>query len=143
MSSSWALIEDDDELLFVRRAFDVGRGGQWCPPGGTIWERERPDVACIRETYEETGLRTTVESRLAVFEDAHYFLCSLNAGRDALSLHPDECIGAAWIDPASLLELGTIMDLRRILPLLELAGLEAPPTPEDLETAVPERTFVH
>lgn len=141
MSSAWALIEDRGELLFVRRAFGVGRGGQWCPPGGTIWDNERPEVACIREAYEETGLRVTIQKPLAVFESAHYFLCSLNSPRDDLSLSDDECIDAVWTVPSELLDVGTIMDLRRILPILDLAGFDAPDFPDGLPTAVPEKVF--
>lgn len=141
MSSSWALVEDDGELLFVRRAHDLGRGGQWCPPGGTIWDEEWPDTACAREVFEETGLRVTVLEPIAVFESAHYFLCSLNEPRSSLSLHPEECIDAEWVDPEALLDLGTIMDLRRIIPVLELAGFEPPSPPGDLSPSVPNKVF--
>lgn len=141
MSSAWALIEDRQQVLFVRRAFGVGRGGQWCPPGGTIWHNERPEVACVREAYEETGLRVTIERKLAVFDSAHYFLCSLNSPRDDLRLRSDECIDAVWTEPIELLSVGTIMDLRRILPILELAGFECPDVPDGLPTAIPEKVF--
>jgi len=141
MSSAWALIEDREEVLFVRRAYDLGRGGQWCPPGGTIWEREWPEVACARETYEETSLRVTVEKPVAVFDSAHYFLCSLNGPRDEMSLHEQECIDAEWVDPEVLLEVGTVMDLRRIIPVLDLAGFSAPSPPDELRLAVPNKVF--
>lgn len=141
MSSSWALIDDGGELLFVRRAFGVGRGGQWCPPGGTMWDSERPEVACVRETYEETSLRVTIERPLAVFESAHYFLCSLNSERDELCLSEEECIDHVWIPPDDLLDVGTIMDLRRILPILEIAGFDAPPVPRELSTAIPKKVY--
>ncbi len=141
MSSAWALVEDDEELLFVRRSLDVGRGGQWCPPGGTIWEQEWPEVACVREVYEEAGLRVTVEQPVAIFESAHYFVCSLNSPREALHLNPDECIDAEWVAPESLLELGTVMDLSRIIPVLDLAGYRTPSIPEHLSLSVPERVF--
>ncbi len=124
-------------MLLVRRAFDLGRGGQWCPPGGTIWDEERPAVACAREVYEETGLRVTVEGRVAVFETAHYFRCSLTSTREKLTLNPDECIDAAWVDPEQMLELGTIMDLRRLIPVLDLADLRPPAPPSGLSLAVP------
>ena len=106
-----------------------------------MWENERPAVACVREAYEETGLRVTVERKLAVFESAHYFLCSLNSPRDDLRLRPAECIDHAWVTPKNLLDIGTIMDLRRILPILELAGFECPDVPDGLPTAIPEKVF--
>ena len=141
MSSAWALIEDQGEVLFVRRAFGVGRGGQWCPPGGTMWQDEWPEVACVREAYEETGLRVTVERPLAVFATAHFFLCSLNNSREDLRLRSEECIDHQWVEPRNLLSIGTIMDLRRILPTLELAGFQLPPVPDNLVTAVPKKVF--
>ena len=141
MSSAWALIEDRGEILFVRRAFGVGRGGQWCPPGGTMWNDEWPEVACVREAFEETGLRVTVERPVAVFETAHFFLCSLNNSRDDLRLRNQECIDAEWVAPRKLLTIGTIMDLRRILPTLELAGFDIPSVPDGLVTAVPKKVF--
>lgn len=141
MSSAWALIEDEGEILLVRRALMVGRGGQWCPPGGTIWKNEWAEVACVREAYEETGLRVTIERPVAVFESAHYFLCRLNRPRSALNLRRRECIDARWISPTALLSVGTIMDLRRIIPLLELCGLPTPVVPSGLVPAVPNKLF--
>jgi ADP-ribose pyrophosphatase YjhB (NUDIX family) len=141
MSSAWALIEDDGEVLFVRRALDLGRGGQWCPPGGTIWEQEWPEVACVREVYEETGLRVTVREPIAVFESAHFFLCTLNEPRESMSLRVEECIDAQWTPSTSILDLGTVMDLRRIIPVLDLAGFSPPTVPDGLSTAVPHKVF--
>ena len=86
-------------------------------------------------------MRVTVEGPVAVFESAHYFRCSLNSGRDDLSLREDECIDAEWVCPTTILELGTVMDLRRIIPVLELAGLEPPDTPDGLSLAVPKKVF--
>lgn len=141
MSSAWALIEDQNQILFIRRAFGVGRGGQWCPPGGTMWHNEWPEVACVRETFEETGLRVTVDRPLAVFESAHYFLCRLNGPREEICLREQECIDYEWISPDALLNIGTIMDLRRIIPILELGGFDGPKTPNGLVTAIPKKVF--
>lgn len=141
MSSSWALIEDQGELLFIRRAFCVGRGGQWCPPGGTIWRNEWPEVACVREAFEETGLRVTISRPLAVFESAHYFLCRLNGPRHQITLRPQECIDFEWVSPRDLLRIGTIMDLRRIVPILELGGFPVPEVPHGLVPAIPEKIY--
>ena len=141
MSSAWALIEHHGEILMIRRALDRGRGGQWCLPGGTIWRNERPDVACVREAYEETSLRVTVVRPLAVFRGAHYFMCRLNTDTQPLRLRREEAIASSWISPQALLSLGTIMDLRRLVPLLELAGLAQPALPHPLEFAVPELRY--
>ncbi|MEZ4458171.1 MAG: hypothetical protein R3E66_00300 [bacterium] len=40
--------------------------------------------------------------------------------------------------PRDLLTLGTVMDLRRVLPMLELAGLKGPPVPGSLMVATPD-----
>ncbi len=141
MSSAWAIIEDAGEVLFVRRSFEVGRGGQWCPPGGTIWKNEWPEVACVREAFEETGLRVSVRRELASFDSAHYFLCRLNSERCRLRLRERECINSRWIKPQEILDLGTVMDLRRIIPVLELADLSPPSLPRGLEPALPSQQF--
>ena len=141
MASAWALIEDKGQLLFIRRALDLGRGGQWCPPGGTIWKREWPEVAAVREAFEETGLRVTLERPIAKFEQAWYFVCKLNCERDRMRLRERECIDARWVAPNEILTLGTVMDLRRIIPLLELSGFRPPNMPQGLDPAVPEQLF--
>ena len=143
MSSAWAIIEHQKKLLFVRRSYEVGRGGQWCPPGGTIWKNEWPEVACVREAYEETGLRVSVVRELAVFESAHYILCSLNdpGTMQDVTLPTRECIDWQWIEPPDLLSLGTVMDLRRIIPVIQMAGLKPPRTPHGLELAIPDMAY--
>lgn len=141
MASAWALIEDEGNLLFIRRSLQVGRGGQWCPPGGTIWKNEWPEVAAVREAFEETGLRVTVRRPIAKFDSAWYFLCSLNSGSRRVELRARECIDARWIKPKQILGLGTVMDLRRMIPLLEISGFRAPTMPGGLEPAVPEQLF--
>lgn len=142
MGSAWALIEDNHEILMVRRSFSVGRGGQWCPPGGTMWRDEWPEVACVRETYEETGLRVSVVRPIANFEGAHFVLCTLNSERARLRLREDECIDARWLNTRDILSLGTVMDLRRMIPVLQLAGFEPPKIPEGLIPSVPTEQFV-
>lgn len=137
MSSAWAIIEDKGEILLIRRSFDVGRPGQWCPPGGTMWRSERPDVACVREAFEETHLRVSVQKGLAEFDGAHFFLCKLQSERSDLALRPRECIDSKWIDPQKILTVGTVMDLRRLIPVLELAGLDLPKLPNGLTLADP------
>lgn len=137
MSSAWAIIENEGEILVVRRSFDVGRPGQWCPPGGTMWRGERPDVAAVREAFEETGLRVAILEGLAEFDGAHFFLCRLVSSRESLKLRPRECIDSRWITPSELLSVGTVMDLRKVAPVLAIAGLKIPNLPTNLNLASP------
>lgn len=108
-----------------------------------MWRNEWPTVACVREAYEETALRVSVVRELARFDSAHYILCSLaeTQSADDVAIRERECIDFSWIDPVELLSLGTIMDLRRIIPVLELAGLRTPKKPGGLDLATPDRTY--
>ena len=141
MSSAWALIEYEGDILMIRRALERGRGGQWCLPGGTMWKNEPPDVACVREAFEETGLRVSIERPLAVFRDAHYFLCRLNDDEPKVNLRIQEAIDHMWICPSRILSLGTILDLRRLIPILEHTGLTPPSLPRGLQVAIPESLY--
>lgn len=144
MSSAWALIESEDHILLIRRALDRGRGGQWCLPGGTVWKNEQPAVACVREAYEETALRITIDHPIAVFDGAHYFRCTLNQNNAPIPpprLSTRECIDSCWCSPSDILSLGTVMDLRRLIPLLDLCGLVPPTVNHEMDLAVPEQVF--
>ena len=94
-------------------------------------------MACVREAFEETGLRVTIERPIATFDDAHYFLCRLNSTSPSVNLRVQECIDSNWITPLELLKLGTIMDLRRMFPLLDHCGLRIPHLPRGLRPAIP------
>jgi 8-oxo-dGTP pyrophosphatase MutT (NUDIX family) len=47
-----------DHILLVHHK----RIGAWLPPGGHIEAGEYPHEACVREVFEETGLKVTVSS---------------------------------------------------------------------------------
>jgi ADP-ribose pyrophosphatase YjhB (NUDIX family) len=49
------MVEDEGQVLLVRRAINPGRG-QWCLPSGFVEWDESPQAAGIRECAEETGL---------------------------------------------------------------------------------------
>lgn len=107
-----------------------------------MWRDEWPEVGCVRETYEETGLRVSVVRPIAKFDGAHFVHCTLNSDRSKLRLRPEECIDARWVKPEDILELGTVMDLRRIIPVLRLAGFKTPRLPPGLVPSVPTEQFV-
>ena len=60
-----ALIEQDDQILLVRRVNDPQRG-LWTLPAGFVDAAEDPERAIERECLEETGLRVRVKGLLDV-----------------------------------------------------------------------------
>jgi 8-oxo-dGTP diphosphatase len=57
---AWAIIEQQQKILMVKRSARTSRPGQWCFPGGGIKSTESPEQACIRECREEVGLDVEV-----------------------------------------------------------------------------------
>jgi 8-oxo-dGTP diphosphatase len=55
-----------DEILFVKRGIEPGKG-EWSLPAGFLEYEEEPDQAAARELEEETGLRVE-PSDLEIFE---------------------------------------------------------------------------
>lgn len=53
------LVEQDGQVLLVRRKINPKRG-DWCLPAGYVEYDEGPVAAAIRETREETGLQVRV-----------------------------------------------------------------------------------
>lgn len=59
-------IEQDDQVLLIKRAGDPGKG-KWALPAGFVDHDEDPEAAAIRETLEETNLYVELDKLLAVF----------------------------------------------------------------------------
>jgi 8-oxo-dGTP pyrophosphatase MutT (NUDIX family) len=53
-----AIVIESDQILLVYHK----RIGAWVPPGGHIEEGEYPHEACVREVFEETGIKVEVAS---------------------------------------------------------------------------------
>jgi ADP-ribose pyrophosphatase YjhB (NUDIX family) len=62
-----AVIFDEarEKALLTRRADN----GRWCVPGGGLEAGESVEEACIREVWEETGLRVRVKRLIGVYSD--------------------------------------------------------------------------
>jgi len=54
-----------EKALLTRRADN----GRWCVPGGGLEAGESVEEACIREVWEETGLRVRVTRLIGVYSD--------------------------------------------------------------------------
>ena len=56
-NAAGVLIQYRDKFLLCKRGyFGTALDGFWAPPAGAIDEGERPQVAAIRELYEEAGI---------------------------------------------------------------------------------------
>jgi len=51
-----ALVIKDNKVLLIKRGVEPGKG-QWALPSGFLEEDETPEEGCIRELFEETGLK--------------------------------------------------------------------------------------
>ncbi|MCP4175246.1 MAG: NUDIX domain-containing protein [Fuerstiella sp.] len=85
-----AVVFDDqkDNVLFVKRR-DVPI---WVLPGGGIDPGESPDVAAVREVFEESGLEVRVVRKVAVYtptgkltSETHLFECCVVGGQTCTS----------------------------------------------------------
>lgn len=59
------VFNDKDEVLLAKRTDN----GLWCIPGGHVDLGETLAQACLREFYEETGLRAEVVRLMGIYSD--------------------------------------------------------------------------
>lgn len=122
--ASWAIIENASYILLIQRSRKTARADQWCFPGGGIQKNETPLQACIREAFEETQLSIKVVDTVAKVRDDYYFLCKLEDPLQSVTLKPNECRNYVWINPIYLTDIGIIMNLKVIVPLLRSMGYD-------------------
>ncbi|MEX1019679.1 MAG: NUDIX domain-containing protein [Litorilinea sp.] len=58
------------QVLLTRRTDN----GRWCLPGGAMDVGESVEEACVREVWEETGLRVAVARLIGVYSTPHRLL---------------------------------------------------------------------
>lgn len=59
-----------ERILLTRRTDN----GQWCLPGGAMDAGESLEEACIREVWEETGLRVKVKRNMGIHCGSEFLL---------------------------------------------------------------------
>lgn len=68
---SGALLDEKREKILLTRRTD---NGLWCLPGGGIDPGESAAEACVRELYEETGLRVAVTRLVGVYSSPDWLV---------------------------------------------------------------------
>ncbi len=67
LPSSAALVRDEKgKVLLVKRGHEPGKG-KWALPSGFIEINETPEMACLRELKEETGLKGKIVRLVGVY----------------------------------------------------------------------------
>ena len=64
VGASSIIFDESREKILLTKRTDNGR---WCLPGGGMDPGESVEEACIREAYEETGLRVKVTRLVGVY----------------------------------------------------------------------------
>jgi 8-oxo-dGTP pyrophosphatase MutT (NUDIX family) len=65
---SATLFDPSGTKVFLTRRTD---NGEWCLPGGMMESGESVEEACIREVFEETGLRVRPTRLIGVYSSPH------------------------------------------------------------------------
>ncbi|MGI5466589.1 NUDIX hydrolase [Streptomyces sp. CA-132043] len=101
-----AVVVRDDRVLLIRRRNPEG-SLVWQFPAGQIESGETPESAAVRETLEETGLRSQVIRLLGrrfhpeTGRLLSYVACSAVAG-EAHVAAPEELAAVAWVAHADI-----------------------------------------
>jgi len=65
------VVQDGEEVLLVKRAFNPFRG-KWMLPAGFVDAGEDPEVAAVREVREETSLKVKIDELFMVLSGQEY-----------------------------------------------------------------------
>lgn len=121
--------------LLLGRRIGVSGGGLWQTPGGKPDPGESLAEACVRETYEETGLRIGTPIELARQRDDFpeigmryetvFFGVRCEAGTPR-NVEPDKCEGWSWHELDALPEDRFAIDEATIAAIRAFAAANAP-----------------
>jgi ADP-ribose pyrophosphatase YjhB (NUDIX family) len=60
--------ERNGKILLIKRGMEPMKG-LWTLPGGFMEAAETPEAGCLRELFEETGMRGTIKNLIGVFHE--------------------------------------------------------------------------
>lgn len=81
------LIQQNGAVLLARRIFNPNKG-DWTLPAGFVDARENPEVAAIREAFEETGLEVKITRLREIISGREHV-----RGADIVIVYEAEVIG--------------------------------------------------
>ena len=113
-------LEYDGEILLLQRQDYKPEGGTWGVPAGKINEGETPNLAILREIFQEVGLNVS-EEEMSYFQrvfvrypnyDFIYHIYHLQLrNKPVVKINPEEHKAFKWVSPANALEINLILDL--------------------------------
>jgi len=113
-----------DELLLIRRADGVAKGGYWCFPGGHVEPGETPRRAVCRELAEELGIEVAPTRRLGSVRvlDSRHILAVWQVEQigGILCPAPHEIAEMRWLNPAGIRGIQPSLPSNQLV--LELLG---------------------
>jgi 8-oxo-dGTP diphosphatase len=109
------IFDRSGRLLLVRRRNEPS-SGLWCEPSGRVEDGETAAQACVREAWEETGLKVRVIEPVGAVVVGGYliedFRCEVVAGTATAGSDADDL---RWVSRAELVALPLVDDLEEIL----------------------------
>jgi 8-oxo-dGTP diphosphatase len=116
------ILAKDGKIILVKRKFEPF-AGFYAIPGGFVECGETAEAACVREAWEETGLRVKIIRLLGVYSDPKrdprfhtasvVYLCSPAGGR--LKESTDETEGVKAFAKSGIRKMTLAFDHRKIL----------------------------
>ena len=113
-------LEHDGEILLLQRQDHKPEGGTWGVPAGKMNEGETPNLAIMREMFQEVGLSVS-EEEMSYFQrvfvrypsyDFIYHIYHLQLrNKPIVKINPEEHKAFKWVSPANALEINLILDL--------------------------------
>jgi 8-oxo-dGTP pyrophosphatase MutT (NUDIX family) len=115
--SAGGIVENNSQIVLIAKKNKKGKK-EWSFPKGHIEKDESPEVAAVREVWEETGLKTRVKERLGIsnywfyagehhiHKYVYFFNLEVLAGQLTLSGNDDEEIcDIQWVNQTQLFDL--------------------------------------
>lgn len=112
------IVNKDNEFLLLKRINDGWAPNKYGLAGGHMEDGETPEQACIRETFEETGLRLSHLAERIVLERVYdgkrnieHIFCSRHKGNNDDVVLSEEHTEYGWFKLNSIKKLDTVPNL--------------------------------